>query len=108
MPLHGNVLVRLIEPEDTTESGLVIPQSAQRDINEGVVVRVGEGRRLDSGELAPPRIVAGDHVMWRSGATCVDVRSDEIGGDLILIDERSLVGRRRRPGDPPDAVFCHR
>jgi chaperonin GroES len=109
MPLHGNVLVRLIEPEDTTKSGLVIPQSAQRDTNEGIIVRVGEGRRLDNGEIAPPRVAAGDHVLWRSGASIVDVRGDdERSEELILIDERSLVGRKRRFSDEPDPLTPRR
>ena len=60
MPLHDRVLVRRIEAEAKTASGLLIPDSVQEKPQKGEVIAVGEGGRSKGGELISMSVKAGD------------------------------------------------
>jgi co-chaperonin GroES (HSP10) len=81
----------------------VIPETYDSKIIEGTVLAVGPGRRLDSGELAAPDLEPGDHVVWRSNTNVVEIMGEDLDSrdrqeeELILIDERSIVAKRRKP-----------
>ena len=52
-PLGDKILVKRVEAESKTKSGIVLPDSAKEKPKRGKVIAVGDGRRLDNGERAP-------------------------------------------------------
>jgi len=80
-PLHDRVLVKRIEAEDRTASGLVIPDSAKEKPHQGEVIAVGPGRRTKSGDLTPLTVEKGQTVLFGKYA------GDEVklDGDAHLI-----------------------
>lgn len=67
-PLEDRIVVRPLEAEQTTASGLVIPDSAQEKPQEGEVVAVGPGRFDDNGNRVPIDVAIGDVVIYSSTA----------------------------------------
>ena len=90
-PLGDRVLVRVSEAEETTASGIVLPDSARKKPTEGIVLAVGSGRVLDDGRRAPISVKEGDTIIYSKYAGS-DVTID--GEDLVLIDEDSILAVR--------------
>jgi len=63
-PLEDRVLVRPLEPETKTESGIYLPESAKEKPMQGKVVAVGPGKLLDTGERVKPSVKKGDTVVF--------------------------------------------
>ncbi|WP_405099282.1 co-chaperone GroES [Oceanobacillus sp. FSL H7-0719] len=63
-PLGDRVVIELVEQEETTASGIVLPESAQEKPQEGRVVAVGSGRVTDSGEKAALEVSEGDRIIY--------------------------------------------
>jgi chaperonin GroES len=63
-PLEDRVLIRPIEPETKTESGIYLPESAKEKPMQGKVVAVGPGKLLDTGERVKPSVKKGDTVVF--------------------------------------------
>ena len=80
-PLEDRVVVRTLEAEQTTASGLVIPDTAKEKPQEGEVLAVGPGRIDDSGNRVPLDVSVGDKVIYsKYGGTEV-----KYGGEEFLI-----------------------
>jgi chaperonin GroES len=80
-PLEDRVVIQPVEAEQTTASGLVIPDSAQEKPQEGNVVAVGEGRYDDKGDRIPVDVKVGDKVVFsKYGGTEL-----KYGGEEYLI-----------------------
>ncbi len=67
-PMHDRVAIRLVEPETTTSSGIVIPDNAKEKPSTGNVVAVGSGHRLESGATVPLTVRVGDCVLFSKHA----------------------------------------
>ena len=82
-PLEDRIVVKTLEAEQTTASGLVIPDTAKEKPQEGEVVAVGPGRFNEDGdERVPMDISVGDKVIYsKYGGTEVKYNNDD---DLIL------------------------
>jgi len=78
-PLGDRVLVRPIEKEEVTASGIVLPDTVDKKQKaEGVVVAVGPGKTLDNGTKAPMDVKVGDKVLFRKwGGEEVKIEKDE-------------------------------
>ncbi len=63
-PLGDRVVVKPLQREEVTKTGIVLPDTAKEKPQEGEVVAVGPGRRLDSGEIVPLEVKVGDKVMF--------------------------------------------
>jgi chaperonin GroES len=63
-PLFDRVLIEQIKAQETTVSGLYIPDSAQTPPQEAIVIAVGEGKRNSNGELNPIGVAVGDRVIF--------------------------------------------
>ncbi|GGN57465.1 MULTISPECIES: co-chaperone GroES [Oceanobacillus] len=63
-PLGDRVVIELVEQEETTASGIVLPDSAQEKPQEGNVVAVGSGRVTDSGEKIALEVSEGDRIIF--------------------------------------------
>jgi chaperonin GroES len=88
-PLEDRVLVTLDENEQTTASGLVIPDTAKEKPQQGTVVAVGPGKRSDqSGEIIPMDVNAGDTVLFsKYGGTEVKVE----GQEYLILSARDIL-----------------
>ena len=64
-PLGDRVLIKLLDSEETTKSGIVLPDTAKEKPQEGEVLAVGPGKLMDNGTLAPMPVQAGDVVCRR-------------------------------------------
>ncbi len=92
-PLEDRILVRTLEAEQTTASGLVIPDTAKEKPQEGEVLAVGPGRVDDSGNRVPLDITVGDKVIYsKYGGTEVKVSGEEYlvlnARDVLAIIEK--------------------
>ena len=88
-PLHDRVLVRRMEEETTTAAGIVLPGSAAEKPNQGEILAVGKGRILESGDVRPMDVKAGDKVLFGQYAgTTVKVNGEE----LLMMREEDIMG----------------
>ena len=74
-PLHDRVVIRRVEEEAKTAGGILLPGSAAEKPSQGEVVSVGKGVSLESGELRPLDVKAGDRVLF-----------GQYGGSTVKID----------------------
>lgn len=77
-PLEDRIVIRHVEAEQTTASGLVIPETAKEKPQEGEVVAVGPGRVADNGNRVPVDVAVGDKVIYsKYGGTEVKYAGEE-------------------------------
>jgi chaperonin GroES len=90
-PLEDRIVVRPAEAEETTISGLVIPDTAKEKPQQGEVLAVGPGRRAESsGELIPLDIAVGDTIVYsKYGGT--EIQFD--GEDLLILSSRDVLAK---------------
>lgn len=90
-PLDDRIVVRPSEAEETTASGLVIPDTAKEKPQEGEVLAVGPGRRADdSGDLIPLDVEVGDTVVYsKYGGTEITADGDE----LLILSSRDVLAK---------------
>jgi chaperonin GroES len=90
-PLDDRIVVRPVESEETTASGLVIPDTAKEKPQQGEVIAVGPGRRSDtSGEIIPLDLAAGDRVVYsKYGGTEITID----GEDLLILTSRDVLAK---------------
>ena len=90
-PLEDRIVVRTLEAEQTTASGLVIPDTAKEKPQQGEVLAVGPGRRAEnSGELIPLDIAVGDKVVYsKYGGTEITID----GEDLLILTSRDVLAK---------------
>ena len=74
-PLGDKILVEVLEAEERTKGGIILPDTAKEEKTEGKVVSVGSGKVLESGKTQPLEVKNGDRVIFGKYA-----------GDEILID----------------------
>ena len=88
-PLEDRILVKTLEAEQTTASGLVIPDTAKEKPQEGEVLAVGPGR-FEDGQRLPLDINVGDKVIYsKYGGTDVSVD----GEDLLILRESDILAK---------------
>ena len=90
-PLEDRIVVRTLEAEQTTASGLVIPDTAKEKPQEGEVLAVGPGRFDDTGtKRVPMDVKVGDVVLYsKYGGT--EIKVD--GEDLLVLRESDVLAR---------------
>ncbi len=87
-PLEDRVLVQPLEAEQTTASGLVIPDTAKEKPQEGKVIAAGPGRVDDSGKRIPMDVAEGDVVIFsKYGGTEVKYNGEE----YLLLNARDIL-----------------
>ena len=88
-PLHDRVLIKRLENEEKTASGIIIPDTAQEKPMQGKIVAVGSGARDESGKITPLDVKAGDTVLFGKWAG-TEVKID--GKDLLIMKESDIMG----------------
>ena len=88
-PLHDRIIVKRLDEEKKTASGIVIPDTAAEKPDQGEVVAVGAGRRNENGVLIPLDVHAGDRVLFgKYSGQSVRVKGDE----LLVMREEDIMG----------------
>ena len=90
-PLEDRIVVRPDEAEETTVSGLVIPDTAKEKPQQGKVLAVGPGRRSEqTGEIIPLDLGVGDAVVYsKYGGTEITID----GEDLLILNARDVLAK---------------
>ena len=92
-PLYDRIVVKRIEEQETTRNGIVIPDSAQEKPQEGEVIAVGHGKRLEDGKLVDLDVKVGDRILFGKysgsetkldGVEFLIMREDDILGVLSV------------------------
>ena len=88
-PLYDRVGVKRIEDTETMKGGLYIPDSAKEKPQEGEVVAVGKGKRLEDGKIVPLDVQPGDRILFGkySGS---DIKLDE--NEYLIMREDEVLG----------------
>jgi chaperonin GroES len=88
-PLYDRIVVKRIEQQEQMQGGLYIPDSAKEKPQEGEVVAVGKGKRLENGSLVPLDVAAGDRILFGkySGS---DIKLD--GEEYLIMREDEVLG----------------
>ena len=90
-PLYDRIVVRRLEEKETIQGGIIIPDSAKEKPQEGEVIAVGQGKRLDSGKVVALDVKPGDRILFGKysgseikldGEEYVIMREDEVLGVL--------------------------
>jgi chaperonin GroES len=88
-PLHDRVIVKRLEEERKTASGIVIPDSATEKPDQGEILAVGPGKRDDSGKLVAMDVKVGDRVLFgKYAGQSVKVEGEE----LLVMREEDIMG----------------
>lgn len=88
-PLHDRVLIKRIEEQETVKGGIIIPDTAKEKSQEGEVMAVGTGKRLEDGTVVPLEVKTGDRILFGkySGAE-IKLESQ----DYIILREDEILG----------------
>lgn len=89
-PLEDRVIVKTVETQDVTASGIVLPDTAQEKPQRGKVIAVGDGKVDDNGKRIPLDVKKGDEVIYsKYGGTEVKVE----GQDLLIMKASDILAK---------------
>ncbi|QAU33852.1 co-chaperone GroES [Janthinobacterium sp. 17J80-10] len=84
-PLHDRVIVKRLDQETKTASGIVLPEAAAEKPDQGEVLAVGNGKILDDGKVRPLDVKVGDRVLFgKYSGQAVKVAGEEL---LVMREE---------------------
>ena len=89
-PLYDRIVVKRIESSEQMQGGLYIPDSAKEKPQEGEVVAVGKGKRLENGNIVPLDVQVGDHVLF--GKYSGSEAPKSIGEEYLIMREDEILG----------------
>ncbi len=89
-PLQDRVLVKRLEEKEAKKGGIIIPDSAKEKPQEGEVVAVGQGKRLENGTIVPLDVQKGDRILF--GKYSGSEAPKSIGEDYIIMREDEILG----------------
>jgi chaperonin GroES len=102
-PLGDRLIVEVLEEEDVTFSGIVLPDTAKEKPQRGKVLAVGPGARDDNGQHVPMDVAEGDEVIFsKYGGTEIKVGVDEVlilrESDVLakVVGDRELAGSKSK------------
>ena len=88
-PLHDRVIVKRLEEERKTASGIVIPDTAAEKPDQGEVLAIGTGKVMDDGKVRALEVKVGDRVLFgKYSGSSVKVEGDE----LLVMREEDIMG----------------
>lgn len=90
IPLEDRIVIKPLEAEEVTASGLVIPDTAKEKPQEGEVIAVGPGRMDDNGKRIAVDVSEGDRVLYSKYAG-TEVKID--GDDLLVVSSRDVLAK---------------
>lgn len=87
-PLGDRIVVRVLENEERTKSGIVLPDTAKEKPQQGEVLAVGSGRMLENGQVVPLEVKEGDKIIF-SKYSGTEVKLDD--QDYLILSERDVL-----------------
>ncbi len=87
-PLGDKILIKRVEAETKTKSGIVLPDSAKEKPKRGKILAVGPGKRLDDGKVGPMTVKVGDEVLFTSYAG-TEIKLD--GDEVMIMSEDDVL-----------------
>lgn len=87
-PLGDRVVIKVLEAEEKTKSGIILPDTAKEKPQEGEIKAVGAGRVLDNGQRVAPDVKVGDRVIFSKYAG-TEVKFD--GEEYLILAERDIL-----------------
>tara|TARA_B100001996_G_scaffold361363_1_gene328054 strand:- start:319 stop:615 length:297 start_codon:yes stop_codon:yes gene_type:complete len=88
-PLHDRVLIEVLDSEEKTAGGIIIPDSAKEKPQEGKVVAVGPGAKTEDGKVMPMDVKVGDLVLFGKWSG-TDIKID--GKEYSIMKESDIMG----------------
>lgn len=88
-PLGDRVLVQRVEAEEKSAGGILLPESAKEKPKEGIIIALGEGKTLESGDKTTFAVTVGDRVLFTSYAG-TEVKYQ--GDDFMIMREDDILG----------------
>ena len=88
-PLHDRVLIKVLESEEKTAGGIIIPDTAKEKPQEGKVVAVGPGAKTEDGKVMPMDVKVGDLVLFGKWSG-TDIKID--GKEYSIMKESDIMG----------------
>jgi len=89
-PLGDRVVVQVVEEEEVTESGIVLPDTAKDKPQQGEILAVGTGKMLDNGERVPLEVDEGDVIIFSKFAG-TEVTLE--GKEVLILNERDILAK---------------
>ena len=98
-PLHDRIVVKRIDEMETTRNGIFIPDSAKEKPQEGEVMAIGKGKRLEDGQMVALDVKVGDRILFGKysgneikldGAEYIIMREDDVLGVLDAAPQQAL------------------
>jgi chaperonin GroES len=88
-PLYDRIVVKRLEEQEVRQGGIIIPDTAKEKPQEGEVVAVGQGKRLEDGKLVPLDVKVGDRILFGkySGS---EIKLD--GEEYMIMREDEVLG----------------
>lgn len=87
-PLGDRVIVRRVEADEKTKGGIILPDTAKEKPREGVVIAVGNGKLLESGQRQSMSVKAKDRVLFSSYAG-TEIKMD--GQEMLILSEDEIL-----------------
>jgi chaperonin GroES len=87
-PLGDRVLIKALDAEEVSKSGIIIPDTAKERPSEGKIVAVGPGRLTDKGDRVAPEVKKGDKVLYGKYSG-TEVKLD--GDDYLILRESDIL-----------------
>ena len=92
-PLADRLVVRPIEREEKTKTGIYLPDTAKEKPQEGEVIAVGPGRKSEDGKVIPMDVKVGDIVVYaKYGGTEIKVEDEE----LMILRESDILAKKTK------------
>ena len=88
-PLQDRIIIKRIEEQEQVRGGIIIPDSAKEKPQEGEVIAVGAGKKLDNGERVPLDVKEGDRVLFGKYAGN-EIKLD--GDEYLIMREDDILG----------------
>jgi chaperonin GroES len=88
-PLYDRIVLKRIEEQETTRNGIVIPDSAKEKPQQGEVISIGRGKRLDDGKMVALDVQVGDRILFGKYSGN-DIKLD--GLEYIIMREDDVLG----------------
>ena len=88
-PLADRVIVKAIDAEETTKGGIVLPDTAKEKPQEGEIVAVGKGRRLDDGSVQSLEVKSGDRILYGKYSGTEITTKD--GKEFLIMKEEDIL-----------------
>ena len=88
-PLHDRVLIKVLDSDEKTSGGIIIPDTAKEKPQEGEVVAVGPGAKSEDGKISPMDVKVGDIVLFGKWSG-TEIKID--GTEYSIMKESDIMG----------------